>query len=202
MPEIKKKILRAALNQFLTYGKSGAKTKAIADNAGVNKALIHYYFSNKDMLFKACVNWILQEMEGTFHTNEVKSLTNYKEYISALIGTYTKFIENHNKHITFLLWEHLNDRELLDQIKETLGSSHLKDFIEKTEHAIKNRVIRDVNPLDIYLNMVSLVLSTYMILPITLSFLGEESEDRKSEIMNSRKKEVEKLLWNDIKENK
>ncbi len=60
MPDIKKKILRAALNQFLTYGKSGAKTKAIADLAGVNKALIHYYFSNKDKLFKACVNFILE----------------------------------------------------------------------------------------------------------------------------------------------
>ncbi len=200
MGEIKKKILKSALEQFLVLGKSGAKTKAIAENAGVNKALIHYYFSSKDKLFLECVKTILEKMEGTFHTTEVKSIVNYKEYIFALIDSYTTFIQKHDKHITFLLWEYLNDKELLKQIKEIMGSSHLQDFILKTQNAMSSGIIRKIDPLDLYLNLVSLILSTYMILPVTLSFMGEESEEKKIEIMTKRKAEIARLLWNDIKE--
>ncbi len=196
----KEKILDAALNQFLTHGKSGAKTKAIAEEAGVNKAMLHYYFTNKDCLFIECVKGILKDMEGTFHTAEVRSITDYKEYLEALITTYTNFIKRHDRNIIFLLWEYLNDKELLNQIKEILGASHLEDFIHKTIIAKQKGVIRDMDPLYIYLNMVSLVTSTYLILPITLSFLGEDSDIIKNEIMDKRKKEVSRLLWEDIKE--
>jgi AcrR family transcriptional regulator len=196
---IKEKILDAALKQFLQHGKSGAKTKAISDSAGVNKAMIHYYFSSKDGLFIACVKNILGKMEGTFHTIEVRSIEDYKDYISALIESYTNFIKNHDRHIAFLLWEYLNDKELLDQIKNIIGSTHLVDFIQKTNRAMAKGTIRKMDPLDLYLNMVSLILSTYLILPITLSFLGEESEDKKIKIMEKRKLEIARLLWEDIK---
>ncbi|MGL1890350.1 MAG: TetR/AcrR family transcriptional regulator [Spirochaetaceae bacterium] len=199
MVNIKNKILDAALKEFLSQGKSGAKTKAIADSAGVNKAMIHYYFSSKELLFLECVKYILVQVEGTFHTTEVRSITDYKSYITALIESYSSFIQNHDKQITFLLWEYLNDKELLTQIKNIIGSAHLIDFIQKTKRATKNGIIRDLDPLDLYLNLVSLILSTYMILPITLSFLGEDSEDKKVEIMTKRKAEIARLLWNDIK---
>lgn len=199
MGEIKRKILNAALEQFMLFGKSGAKTKAIADSAGVNKALIHYYFSSKELLFIECVKSILKKIEATFHTTDVKDIDNYEAYISALIDSYTSFIQKHNKHITFLLWEHLNNKNLLKQIKEIMGSSHLVDFISKTEKAIENSIIRDIDPLDLYLNLISLILSTYMVLPITLTFMGEESEEKKLEIMEKRKAEIARLIWSDIK---
>lgn len=199
MVKIKDKILEAALDQFLEYGKSGAKTKAIAEQAGVNKALIHYYFSSKELLFLECVKRILEQMEGTFHTTEIRSITDYRLYISSLINSYSTFIKNHDKHIIFLLWEHLNDKTLLDNIKNIIGSSHLVDFIQKTKIAIKDGVIRNIDPLDLYLNIISLILSTYMLLPITLSFLGEESEERKIQIMKNRQTEIARLLWKDIK---
>ncbi len=199
MVNIKNKIMDAALDQFLAYGKSGAKTKAIAESAGVNKALIHYYFSSKDLLFMECVKNILGQMEGTFHQAEVRSITNYNDYILALIDSYTTFIKRHDKHITFLLWEYLNDKNLIGDIKDIIGAAHLVDFIDKTNRAIKDGIIREIDPLYLYLNMISLILSTYMLLPITLSFLGEESEEKKLEIMNKRKKEIARLLWEDIK---
>lgn len=202
MVNIKDKILSAALEQFLTHGKSGAKTKTIADNAEVNKSLIHYYYSSKDKLFIACVKSILEKMEGTFHSIEVRSITDYKKYIDSLIESYSTFIRNHDKHITFLLWEYLNDKELLSAIKKIIGSAHLVDFIQKTKKAIDDNIIRDIDPINLYLNMISLILSTYMILPITLSFLGEESLEKKEELMNKRKKEIARLLWDDIEEKK
>lgn len=44
-------ILRAAIEEFAELGEAGARTEAIAKAAGVNKALIHYYFGTKEALY-------------------------------------------------------------------------------------------------------------------------------------------------------
>src|SRR3982751_3647938 len=46
------KILSAAKKAFLTKGMDGARMQDIADKAGINKALLHYYFRSKDRLFE------------------------------------------------------------------------------------------------------------------------------------------------------
>ena len=46
------KILAAAKKVFMTKGMAGARMQDIADEAGINKALLHYYFRSKDKLFE------------------------------------------------------------------------------------------------------------------------------------------------------
>lgn len=48
-----KLILEAAKRVFHERGLAGARMQQIADEAGINKALLHYYFRNKEQLFKA-----------------------------------------------------------------------------------------------------------------------------------------------------
>jgi len=47
------KILAAARKVFMKKGLNGARMQEIADEAGINKALLHYYFRSKDKLFYA-----------------------------------------------------------------------------------------------------------------------------------------------------
>lgn len=47
------KILEAAKNVFVSKGMEGARMQEIADEAGINKALLHYYFRSKERLFEA-----------------------------------------------------------------------------------------------------------------------------------------------------
>ena len=46
-------ILEAAKKIFIHKGMDGARMQEIADEAGINKALLHYYFRSKDKLFEA-----------------------------------------------------------------------------------------------------------------------------------------------------
>ena len=46
------KILAAARKVFIAHGLAGARMQEIADEAGINKALLHYYFRSKDKLFE------------------------------------------------------------------------------------------------------------------------------------------------------
>jgi TetR/AcrR family transcriptional regulator len=49
-------ILKAALEEFSQEGASGARTDEIARRAGVNKALLYYYFKDKDGLYAAVLD--------------------------------------------------------------------------------------------------------------------------------------------------
>ena len=46
------KILIAARQVFIEKGLAGARMQDIADRAEINKAMLHYYFKNKEMLFE------------------------------------------------------------------------------------------------------------------------------------------------------
>src|SRR5947207_7063972 len=51
--DTEQRILDAAHRVFLRRGSAGARTQEIADEAGVNKALLHYYFRTKERLAAA-----------------------------------------------------------------------------------------------------------------------------------------------------
>jgi len=55
------KILAAAERIFAREGLAGARTDAIAAEAGVNKALLYYYFKSKARLYEAVIERHLQE---------------------------------------------------------------------------------------------------------------------------------------------
>ena len=53
--QTRKAILDAAIREFSTHGLSGARTEAIAESAGANKALLYYYFKSKKDLYAAAI---------------------------------------------------------------------------------------------------------------------------------------------------
>jgi AcrR family transcriptional regulator len=60
--DTEQRILDAAHAVFLRRGTAGARMQEIADEAGVNKALLHYYFRSKDRLAEAVFGRILRGM--------------------------------------------------------------------------------------------------------------------------------------------
>jgi TetR/AcrR family transcriptional regulator len=56
------RILEAATREFSLNGLAGARTERIAEAAGVNKALIYYYFQGKDALYTAALEAVAERM--------------------------------------------------------------------------------------------------------------------------------------------
>jgi len=56
--ETRARILDAALREFAAHGLAGARTERIAEAAGVNKALLYYYFEGKEKLYVAALETI------------------------------------------------------------------------------------------------------------------------------------------------
>lgn len=69
----REKILRAALHEFSVHGLAGARTDTIAESANVNKALLYYYFKNKESLYAAAFEEVLNlVMQNTLAVLESK----------------------------------------------------------------------------------------------------------------------------------
>jgi TetR/AcrR family transcriptional regulator len=60
--ETRSRILEAALTEFAANGMAGARTETIAAAAGVNKALIYYYFESKEKLYAATLEMIAERV--------------------------------------------------------------------------------------------------------------------------------------------
>ncbi len=63
--ETRTRILDAALSEFAANGLAGARTERIAEAAGVNKALLYYYFEGKEKLYLAALEAIAERMRDS-----------------------------------------------------------------------------------------------------------------------------------------
>jgi len=58
------RILDAAIRQFSENGLAGARTEQIAEEAGVNKALLYYYFKSKEDLYEAALHSVFESVRA------------------------------------------------------------------------------------------------------------------------------------------
>ncbi len=89
--QTEEKIFEAATDVFVDKGMDGARMQDIASHAGINKALLHYYFRTKDQLFNAVFEMIakkiLKKFAPVFDENlslEAKIRFFFKEHITFL----------------------------------------------------------------------------------------------------------------------
>ena len=80
-------ILSAAERVFAQSGLEGARTESIAAAAGVNKAMLHYYFKSKDLLFLA----VLEDNFKEFHRRAMDVLSSGGSPKAVLL----RFVETH-----------------------------------------------------------------------------------------------------------
>jgi TetR/AcrR family transcriptional regulator len=63
--DARSRILAAAMREFSANGLAGARTERIAESAGVNKALLYYYFRSKDSLYAAALESVAARIATT-----------------------------------------------------------------------------------------------------------------------------------------
>ena len=84
-------ILIAAREVFISKGFEGARMQEIADHAGINKALLHYYFRSKDKLFEAVFSEVAGNLFPAMAQIFIAEL-GVKEKITFLVKIYLKGI--------------------------------------------------------------------------------------------------------------
>ena len=103
------KILEAAKEVFIREGKSGTRMQEIADKAGINKSLLHYYYRSKDKLFGA----VFQFAFSKFGPNLIKIIgegNDVFEVIETFIDKYLDVISK-NPFIPMFILNEVNKKD-------------------------------------------------------------------------------------------
>jgi TetR/AcrR family transcriptional regulator len=87
-------ILRAAMREFSREGVAGARTDAIARTAGVNKALLYYYFKDKETLYGAVLDQVFGGLRAAIE-EALSSDLPPREKLLAYVGAHFDYIASH-----------------------------------------------------------------------------------------------------------
>jgi AcrR family transcriptional regulator len=116
--QTEEKIFEAATDVFIEKGMDGARMQDIANHAGINKALLHYYFRSKDMLFNKVFEKISGKMFNKFAPVFDSSIT-LEEKIRFFFRAHISFMQDNPRLPAFILNE-VNRNPA--RIKKILGS--------------------------------------------------------------------------------
>ena len=102
--QTEEKIFDAATEVFVEKGMDGARMQDIANHAGINKALLHYYFRSKDMLFNKVFEKISGKMFARF-SPVFDSNISLEEKIRFFIKAHITFLQDNPRLPAFILNE-------------------------------------------------------------------------------------------------
>ncbi|MBX6380676.1 MAG: TetR/AcrR family transcriptional regulator [Thermoflavifilum aggregans] len=186
------KIKTAARIVFYKKGYAATRTRDIAEEAGINIALLNYYFRSKEKLFEIImletVSEFLQTMEIVL--NEEKSSLEKK--IELIASNYIDFIIKEPNIPIFILSEiHNNQGRLLEKlpIKQILMNSV---FIKQHQKAVEEGKITEPNPLHFLMNLLGLVVFPFIGKPLLQKVSGI-NDTQFNKLMLERKKMIP--LW-------
>jgi len=193
-----KLIMEAAKKIFGRKGLDGARMQEIADEAGINKALVHYYFRSKDKLFEAVIN----EIFLSFFPKVMSLMSNPSislfQKIERFVDLYITLIQE-NPHIPGFMAQELSSGGA-DRVLDMFKDSGIKPevFFQQIEQEIKTGTIVPVNPVHLFVNMISMCIFPFLARPLISGFLIRERIDY-DEFLEERKKELPKFIINSIK---
>ena len=192
------KILAAARKVFTTKGMAGARMQDIADEAGMNKALLHYYFRDKDKLFEVVfleeAQKFFPKINGIFNSDAplFEKIENFvNEYIDEML-------EN-----PYLPWFVLNEvnRDPDQFMYKIWGKDNLPKpgkFLEQIEGEVKKGMIKRINPMHLLMNLLSMTIFPFVAKPMITRNL-HLSDLQFKKIMEERRKEVPKFIIDSIR---
>ena len=198
--QTEEKIFDAALAVFEEKGFDAARMQEIADRAGINKALLHYYFRTKDHLFEAVfdkrMELMFTKIIGVFMTDmpfEEKVRVYYREHIS--------FFEKNPNLPIFILNEIAQRPERLKRLFARIDYSRVRDVIMKQNG--KEMAEYNIGPDDwsqLMITIISLTVFPYAaqeIIKVLLGQLGDKTDF--NSFMHDRKSFAADFVINSIK---
>ncbi len=172
-PDTERKILEAAAKVFMMKGKLGASMKDIADEAGINRTLLHYYFRNKDKLFDKVFEKLFAQVFPAM-VSIISSDRPFLERIELFIEAYTRLLRENPYLPVFIFQEiSLNPERLADFLRGRGFDPEqtLKGFRKELEKA----GLKEMDPRHILASMMGMVLFPFIGKPLfqAIAFGGD-----------------------------
>ncbi|MDZ7691120.1 MAG: TetR/AcrR family transcriptional regulator [Balneolaceae bacterium] len=183
-------IFDAACNIFQRKGYDGARMQEIADEAEINKSMLHYYYRSKDKLFKKVYQ---RQMSRFFPVvfGVLDSDLPLDEKIEQLIVAYYQFLSENPRIAQFIIHEMNQNPERLRQFIDQENIHPPQKFYEQVTWEIEQGNLAETDPKQLLVSIIGLILFPFLARTMVESVLGLGEEgieqflhDRKDFLLN------------------
>jgi AcrR family transcriptional regulator len=194
-------ILRVAEKLFIEKGYMGVSCTEIAKGAGVNHAMVYYYFRTKEKLFDQIFEQKAVQLLDFFVEAFEKELT-FFEKLKIGIEKHFDFIGQNPKFPLFILREIILSPEKKNRILNRMFSAGRK-ILERMTVAIREEAdkghIRPVQAGDLLLNIAALNVATFVALQVFSDLDKEQTNGILKQFMEERKQNNVNTIINSLK---
>jgi len=201
MTEIKKdnteeKILIAAQTVFIQKGMDGARMQEIANEAGINKALLHYYFRTKQKLFEAIFKKVFSKVLPNI-MEMVHSDLPIEKKLGYFIENYIDLLMKNPFFPTFILKEMNRDPEFFAEVIRSTGVNPQEIFTMLKIEMDAGKIMK-MDPRDLLINILSLSIFPIAAKPLMSIMFFENDKIAYNQFIEKRKTSVKEFVLNSI----
>lgn len=194
----RKIILSGAKDIFLEKGYKGATMREIAEQANINKGLLHYYFRSKKILFVEAFKFIAVEIFPKLE-KIIKSNISFYKKVELIVDTYIELLCKNPKLPPFIINEINFNRDIFLDCMVSAGlvpnTPLIKSFISE---GIKENKLKKIDPLQFVFNGLSMIIFPFLLRPV-MTHIENISDNEYLEMMKTRKRLIVDTLINSLK---
>jgi len=185
--QTEEKIFESATEVFLTKGMDGARMQDIANHAGINKSLLHYYYRTKDHLFNAVFEKIAGQLFKKFAPVLDENLL-LEEKLRFFFKEHISFLQRNPRLPAFLMHELNRNPERIKKLIQNMDIKKLWSTLEKQhkEEFEKYNITRETIP-QLMTSIAAMSVFPFLAKPI-VSGLMEKMGYNFDEYIEARKK--------------
>ncbi len=188
-------IKETAKRVFFQKGILNATTQQIADEAGVNRALIHYYFRSRNQLFKTVLEDAVNETR-----DKIDSIFNSDESFKSKISKYLDVFIDRNAEFpyiqNFIITEIMQDPEKMKEYFSRKRNHLMKHIVPPLKKEIEKGTMQAVDPEHFIVNMMSMCSYPLVAKPFIQNMFSYDDKAYKK-FLKERKQVIYKVLFNE-----
>lgn len=192
----REKAVNAARELFIKSGRDGVSMQEIADHAGINKGLLHYYFKSKKRLFREVFGTEFRSVYADINEILTSELT-MDEKLGGIIDRYFELLLEKPELPAFVMFEVNKSQDL---VKEMSKEIQLRQTIVSLDEEFKKNKISSSPEFafQVLLNIMSLCVFPFMMKPVIKEMGAPEGMDFNT-MMDYRKQFLKQVIINSFR---
>ncbi|HAB28725.1 MULTISPECIES: TetR/AcrR family transcriptional regulator [Xanthomarina] len=191
-------ILTAAKDVFQTKGMDGARMQEIADKAGINKAMLHYYYRSKQLLFEAvfknAFSLLAPQLNKILNDN-----SSIEDKVKNFSSNYISFIIKHPYLPNFIIQELNRNPDFIKNIQENNSILNIDKFKAQVALEVEQGILKPTKGDQLFINILALNIFPFVAKPLVKAFVKTDDQGFKK-LMEQRKTEVSEFIIHSIKQ--
>lgn len=185
--ETRTAILAAASEIFAKKGLAGARTDSIAAAAGINKAMLYYYFKSKEGLYEA----VVEDQFAEFNNQAIQVLSapgSARAALLSYVNLHFDFISERHQSASLFQQMAMNRQAFLKRLIRKYFAARGQALGDVIARGVRNREFRKVDPFQTSISIIALIVFYFSSAPV-LNVLGH-AEAYSPRNLAHRKREV------------